>query len=171
PVGQASLGAVSFGQGANEFVATTVDPAGNPGALVSPCIVTVGNAPKVSWLSPLAKLNISNDTDSGTAGWQGSLSVQTDLANTGATIQFSTAAGNLGTPLAIDGTGKATSPVLTIADGASVTLTATTSDVPGRGVGVANQAVVVDTLPPNSLASLAATVPAALRRQTTFHLG
>jgi len=170
PVGQASLGAVSFGQGANEFVATTVDPAGNPGALVSPCIVTVGNAPKVSWVSPLAKLNIGNDTDSGASGWQGSLSVQTDLANTGATIQFSTGAGNLGTPVAIDGTGKATSPVLTIADGASVTLTATTSEVPGRGVGVANQTVVVDTLPPAAISGLAASVPPAKRRQTTFHL-
>jgi hypothetical protein len=170
-IGQAVLGPVAFGLGANIFVATAVDPAGNPGALVSPCTVTVGNPPIVTWSSPLAKLNISNDTDAATAGWQGTLSVQTDLAGVaGATIQFSTGAGNLGTPVAIDGTGKATSPVLTIADAVSVTLTATTSDVAGRGVGTANQTVVVDTLAPSAIANLAAGVPAALRRQTTFHL-
>jgi len=79
-IGHADLGQVAFGLGANTFVATTVDPAGNPGALASPCTVTVGNPPNVTWSSPLAKLNISNDTDGVTAGWQGTLSVQTDLA-------------------------------------------------------------------------------------------
>lgn len=171
-IGHADLGQVNFGLGANTFVATTIDPAGNPGALVSPCTVTVGNPPSVTWSSPLSKLNISNDTDGITTGWQGTLSVQTDLgAVTGATIQFSTGAGNLGAPIAIDGTGKATSPVLTIADAASVTLTATTSDIPGRGVGSAKQTVVVDTLAPSAIADLSATVPPALRRQTAFHVG
>jgi hypothetical protein len=170
-IGHADLGQVTFGLGENTLVATTVDPAGNPGALVSPCTVTVGNPPNVTWISPLAKLNISNDTDGVTAGWQGTLSVQTDLAGVaGATIQFSTDSGNLGTPVAIDGAGKATSPILTIADAASVTLTAATSDVSGRGVGTAQQAVVVDTLAPSAITDLSAVVPVALRRQTTFHL-
>ena len=171
-IGQANLGPVDFLLGANAVVATTVDPAGNPGALVSPCTVTVGNPPNVTWSSPLTNLNISNDTDPATAGWQGTLSVQTDLAGVaGATVQFSTGVGNnLGTPIAIDGTGKATSPVLSIADVASITLTATTSDVPGRGVGSAKQTVVVDTLAPSAIADLTAVVPAALRRQTTFHV-
>lgn len=172
-IGQANLGQVAFGLGANTFVATTTDPAGNPGALVSPCVVTVGNPPSVAFVTPSAtKLSISNDADPATAGWQGTLSVQTDVGGTaGATVQFSTGAGNLGTPVAIDGTGKATSPVLTIADSASVTLTATTSNIPGRGVGTAKQTVVVDTVAPGAVASFTATVPAALRRQTTFHLG
>jgi len=123
-IGQAVLGQVAFGLGENTFVATTVDPAGNPGALISPCTVTVGNPPNVTWTSPTANLNISNDTDSATAGWQGTLSVQTDLGGVaGATVQFSNSAGNLGSPVAVDGTGKATSPVLTIADAASVVLT------------------------------------------------
>jgi len=169
-IGQAVLGQVAFGLGENTFIATTVDPAGNPGALLSPCTVTVGNPPIVAWSSPVGNLNIANDGDGATAGWQGTLSVQTDLGGTAATVQFSTAAGALGTPVSIDGTGKATSPVLTIADAASVTLTATTSDVPGRGVGTAKQTVVVDTLAPSAIADLAAAVPAALRRQTTFHL-
>jgi len=170
-IGHVDLGQVVFGVGENTFVATAVDPAGNPGALVSPCTVTVGNPPKVTWSSPLSKLNIASDTDNVSVGWQGPLSVQTDLAGVaGATVQFSAGAVNLGAPIAVDGTGKATSPVLTIADAASVTLTATTSDVPGRGVGTAVQSVVVDTLAPSAIASVAATVPAALRRQTTFHL-
>lgn len=170
-IGHADLGQVTFGLGANTVVATTTDPAGNPGALVSPCIVTVGNPPSVTWSSPVANLNIASDGDNATAGWQGTLTVQTDLGGVaGATIQFSTGAGNLGTPVAIDGTGKATSPTLTIADAASVTLTATTSDIPGRGVGSAKQTLVVDTLAPSAITDLVASVPAALRRQTTFHL-
>lgn len=170
-IGQAYLGQVAFGLGANSFVATTVDPAGNPGALTAPCTVTVGNPPVVSWVSPSAtKLNVSNDATPGTAGWQGTLSVQTDVGGSGATVQFSTAAGNLGAPVAVDGTGKATSPVLTLDDAASLTLNATTSDVPGRGVGSAKLTVVVDTKAPSAIADLTAVVPPALRRQTTFHL-
>ncbi|HEY1537443.1 MAG TPA: integrin alpha, partial [Polyangiaceae bacterium] len=136
-----------------------------------PCTVTVGNPPVMSWLSPnVATLNASNDTDPTTDGWQGTLSVKTDLGGTGATVQFSTGAGDLGAPVAVDGTGKATTPVVTIPDGASVTLTATTSDVTGRGVGTISMTVVVDTLAPSAIADLTASVPAALRRQTTFHL-
>jgi len=171
-IGQASLGQVAFGLGANTFAATTVDPAGNPGSIVSPCTVTVGNPPNVAWVGPaVTKLNISNDADGATAGWQGTLSVQTDVGGSGATVQFSTVAGSLGAPVAIDATGKATSPVLTLTDAASLTLTATTSDVPGRGVGTAKLSVVVDTVPPSAIADLSAIVPPALRRQTTFHLG
>jgi len=172
PLGQAQLGPVTFGLGVNTFVATTVDPAGNPGALVSPCEVTVGNPPSVTWVSPsVSKLNISNDMDPSTGGWQGTLSVQTDIGGTGATIQFSTADGNLGAPVAVDGSGKATTPVVSLSDAASLTLTATTSDVPGRGVGTGKLSVVVDTLAPVAVTNFAATVPPAQRRQTTFHLG
>jgi hypothetical protein len=171
PLGQAPLGPVAFGLGVNTFVATTVDPAGNPGGLISPCEVTVGNPPNVAWVSPnVSKLNISNDTDPSTAGWQGTLTVQTDVGGSGATIQFSTADGNLGAPVAVDGSGKATSPVVSLSDAASVTLTATTSDVPGRGVGSGKLTAVVDTVAPVVVTSLTATVPPALRRQTTFHL-
>ena len=170
-LGQAPVGSVAFGLGVSTFVATTEDPAGNPGALVSPCNVTVGNPPTVSWLSPsTSKLNVSNDTDPATAGWQGTVSVQTDVGGSGATIQFSTATGPLGSPVPIDGTGKATS-VVSLADAASVTLTATTSDVAGRGIGTAKLSVTVDTLAPSAIANLVASVPPALRRQTTFHLG
>jgi len=171
-IGQANLGQIDFGLGANTFIATTVDPAGNPGALVTPCTVTVGNPPNVTWLAPaVSKLNISNDADGATAGWQGTLSVQTDVGGSGATVQFSTAAGNLGAPVPVDAAGKATSPVLTLADAASLTLSAITSDVPGRGVGSAKLSVVVDTVAPGAIADLSAIVPPALRRQTTFHLG
>ncbi|HYQ03675.1 MAG TPA: VCBS repeat-containing protein [Polyangiaceae bacterium] len=171
-LGQAPIGSVAFGLGVNTFVATTVDPAGNPGALITPCEVTVGNPPSVAWVSPTgSRLNILNDSDPSTDGWQGTLSVQTDIGGSGATIQFSTAAGNLGAPVAIDATGKATSPVVSLSDAAAVTLTATTSDVPGRGMGSAKLTVAVDTVAPAAVTSFAATVPPALRRQTTFHLG
>lgn len=170
-IGQANLGSATFSPGTNDVAATATDPAGNSGALVSPCVVTVGNPPVVSWLNPsTTKLNISNDSDPVTPGWQGTLSVQTDSAGTGATVQFSTAGGDLGAPVAVDGSGIATSPVLTLDDAASVTLTATTSDVPSRGIGTISKTVVVDTAVPNAIADLTASVPAALRRQTTFHL-
>lgn len=171
PIGHADLGPVAFGLGANEVVATTVDPAGNPGALQSPCTVTVGNPPVMSWISPsVSTLNISNDSDPATPGWQGTLSVQTDLGGTGATVQFSTGAGDLGSPIVVDASGKATTPVITIPDSGSVTLTATTSAAGARGVGTISLTVVVDTVAPPAIAGLTATVPAALRRQTTFHL-
>jgi VCBS repeat protein/FG-GAP repeat protein len=172
-LGQAPLGPVAFGLGVNTVVATTVDPAGNPGSLISPCNVTVGNPPNVAWVEPnVSKLNLSNDADPDTAGWQGALVVQTDVGGVGgATIQFSTASGNLGAPVAIDSSGKATSPVLSLTDAASLTLTATTSDVTGRGVGSAKLNVVVDTVAPSAITDLSAVVPPALRRQTTFHLG
>jgi FG-GAP-like repeat/FG-GAP repeat len=125
----------------------------------------------LSWLSPnTTKLNISSDTDLATPGWQGTLSVQTDVGGSGATVQFSTGAGNLGAPVAVNGSGVATSPVISIDDAAVVKLTATTSDVPSRGVGTVSQTVVVDTKAPSAIADLAASVPAALRRQTGFHL-
>jgi len=170
-IGQADLGLVAFGLGTNDVVATATDPAGNPTALVSPCVVTVGNAPVVSWLIPsTSKLNLANDSDPVAPGWQGTLSVQTDLAGTGATVQFSTGAGDLGAPVAVNGSGVATSQVITIDDAASVTFTATTSDVASRGVGTISKTVVVDTAVPSAITDLAASVPPALRRQTTFHL-
>jgi len=170
-IGHADLGQVAFGLGTNEVTATTVDPAGNAGALISPCIVTVGNPPILSWITPTigTNLNQSNDTDSATAGWQGTVSVQTDLAGTGATVQFSTAAGNLGSPVAVDGAGKATATV-SIPDGVAVVLTATTSSVASRGVGTLSQMLVVDTTIPSTITDVTPSVPAALRRQTTFHL-
>src|SRR6185369_9503327 len=132
----------------------------------------VPNGLVMTWLSPsIAKLNISNDADPLTSGWQGSLSVQTDLASTGATVQFSSDAGNLGAPVAVDATGKATLPSITLPDRPSLTLTATTSIVADRGVGTTSITVLVDTVQPGAIANLSASVPPELRRQTTFRLG
>jgi len=128
-------------------------------------------SPAVTWLSPsVPKLNISSDADPLSPGWQGSLSVQTDLAGTGATVQFSSQSGTLGGPVPVDSTGKATSLIVTLPDGPSVKLTATTSAVPGHESRTSSLTVLVDTLPPAAIADLAASVPAELRRQTAFRL-
>jgi len=127
--------------------------------------------PVLSWTSPsVTKLNVSNDSDPLVAGWQGYLVVQTALAGTGATVQFAAGSGNLGPPVAVDAGGKATSALVTIPDAPSVTLTATTSSVPGRGIRSTSLTVLVDTLPPPAIGNLAASVPPELRRQTTFRL-
>jgi hypothetical protein len=63
----------------------------------------------------------------------------------------------------------ATAANVTIQDGASVTITATTSDIPGRGVGTASlSGMVVDTIVPGDVTGLSVSVTD--RRQTTFHL-
>lgn len=171
----ASLGTVTFEQGVNQVAATVTEPSGNAAALPSPCAVTVGNPPIVTWVSPPAAttgLGRGDDGDPATAGWQGDLSVHTDLAGVaGATVQFSTnPGGNLGAPVAVNASGDATLTGVTIPEGASVQLTARTSDVPERGVGVATLTLVVDTAAPAAIASITATVPPDKRRQTTFRL-
>ena len=163
------FGTVAFATGTSEVVATTSEPSGNAGALQSPCTVTVGNPPVVTWTSPAAtsKLNAASDAAPATPGWQGTLTVHTDLAGVaGATVQFATDAGNLGSPVAIDASGDA-SLSASLPDG-TTQLVATTSSAPGRGQGSGLIAVTVDTSVPSTVSSLVATVKS--RRATSFHL-
>lgn len=173
-VGVVSFGPVTFAQGQNTVTATTVDPAGNPGALKSPCVVTVGNPPIVTWVSPApsASLNATSDGAPGTVGWQGTVTVQTDLGGTGATVDFSYECGatqkSLGTGVAINASGVATLAGVTLDDCPSAKIIATTSNVAGKGVGTASLTKLIDTLVPSAPTGLAAAVTS--RRGTTFGL-
>ena len=172
--GRVDCGNVTFDVGDNDVAATATEPSGNTGALQSPCTVTVGNPPVVTWTSPTAttQLNASTDGDSSTAGWQGTLTVQTDVGGSGGTVQFSTDVGgtvaNLGSPVNINASGVATLANQTIPEGDPVKIIATTSNIPGRGVGTATLTKTVDVVVPGAATGLAATVKD--RRQTTFHL-
>lgn len=173
-LGFSAFGNVTFKQGANTVVATTTEPAGNTGALKTPCTVTVGDPPVVTWTSPTqaSAFNASTDGNSGTAGWQGSLSVQTNVGGSGGTITFKVDCGGTVTTLgtvSIDGGGAATLASATLPECASATITAETSNIPGKGVGTASLAnKPIDTVAPGAATALAAVVKE--RRATSFTL-
>jgi hypothetical protein len=168
------LGNVTFGVGDNAITATATDPAGNAGSLPASCTLTVGNPPIVTWISPApatTQLNYASDSDHVTAGWQGTLQVQTDLGGTAETVQFmSDVGGNIGAPVAVDAAGVATLVVavpLAVPEGAVVKLTAQTSSTT-RGVGSSTLVLAVDTLVPAAITDLSAAVLS--RRETSFQL-
>lgn len=167
---------VAFAQGSNEVQGSVTEPSGNNSHLPSSCTVTVGNPPVVSWVAPAAgttQLNASTDGDTGAAGWQGALQACVDAATVSAdpstTIQFSTDLGGaIGTPLTIDGSGCVSLPSATVPEGDAVKLVATTSNVPGKGVGTATLALTVDMTAPDAVTGLAASI--LDRRQTKFRV-
>ncbi|MCC6652917.1 MAG: FG-GAP repeat protein [Candidatus Eisenbacteria bacterium] len=173
-LGFSSFGNVTFKQGTNDVVATTTEPVGNTGALKSPCSVTVGNPPIVTWTSPTlaTALNAATDGNSGTAGWQGTLSVQTNVGGSGGTVTFKVNCGGTVTTLGtsnIDGAGVATLANATLPECASATITAETSNIAGKGVGTASLAnKPVDTVVPGAPTGLAVAVKD--RRATSFTL-
>lgn len=172
--GFASFGNVTFKVGTNSVVATTTKPSGNVGALQSPCVVTVGNPPVVSWVTPTqaSLFNVATDGSSGIAGWQGTLTVQTDVGGSGGTVTFKLDCGGTVTTIGtsnIDSSGVATLANATLPDCALGTLTAETSNISGKGVGTASLSnKVIDTVVPNAPTGLAAAVKD--RRATTFQL-
>jgi hypothetical protein len=169
--GLVSIGTVTFELGNNDVSAVASEPSGNTGALVQPCVVKVGNTPIVTWVNPTAAslMNATTDADAATPGWQGTLTVKTDVGGTGATVTFDVNGTALpGGTVPVDAAGNASLTNATVPDGAAVTLTATTSDVAGKGVGSATLTKVVDTIAPSAPTGLAATVKD--RRATTFAL-
>lgn len=169
-----SLGPVTFQQGSNAVAATATEPSGNTGALKSPCAVSVGDPPLVTWVAPTAAsaMNASTDGNAGTAGWQGTLTVQTDIGGSGATVTFELDCGgtvtNIGTAN-VNGAGVATLANATVPEcPAGGKLTAKTSSLPSKGVGTATLTKVVDTIVPGAPTALAASVK--IRRATTFGL-
>jgi len=176
----ATFGTVTFSLGVNQVTATATDAAGNAGALMSPCTVTVGTPPVVTFTGPTPSNTLcASTTTTGTcvadgdgtmSGWQGTVGVSVTVmgapATTG-TVTFTAGAANLGTAN-IDGTGHAQLTGVTIPDGKSVTLTAVTSDIGGNGTGIAAETLVVDTIVPDMIGTLNAAVLS--RRQTSFHL-
>jgi len=171
--GVVNVGDFTFALGANQVAATTTEPAGNSGALQSPCTVTVGNPPVVTWTAPTTstQLNAATDGAPGTSGWQGTLTVQTDVGGTGATVTFEVDCGGTVTPLGtvnVDAGGVASLPAATLPECSSAKITAKTSSVTGKGVGTATLTKPVDTVVPGAPTGFAAAVKD--RRQTSFAL-
>ncbi|MCK6533011.1 MAG: FG-GAP-like repeat-containing protein [Polyangiaceae bacterium] len=165
---------VTFKVGSNDIAATTTEPSGNTAALKTPCAAMVGNPPVVTWTAPTqsSALNASTDGDGGTAGWQGAVSVQTDIGGSGATVTFTVTCGATETTLGtanVNASGVASLANVTLPECGSATLKATTSSVAGKGVGTSSLAnKVVDTVAPSAATGITATVKD--RRATSFTL-
>src|SRR5262249_44092828 len=146
----------------------------------------VGSAPVVTFNTPtsgqiLCPVGSSTpgcvqDGDAGMAGWQGALTVHVTgdgqpLTSGNVTFTYTVGGGApvmLGTgPVALDGSGNASLPSETLPEG-SVTITATTNNIPNRGVGTGTANVTVDMAPPSAPASLTATI--VDRRRTSIQL-
>jgi hypothetical protein len=141
---------------------------------------TASSLPAVAFTTPAPGQNLCSagstfstcvpDADMAMVGWQGSLAVHVTAGGmpvSGVAVTFSTGATTLGMPT-LDANGNAQLAV-TLADGAAVTITARTADVPGFGVGMATITVVVDTTVPTA-APTALTATLMDRRQTSFQL-
>jgi FG-GAP repeat/Fibronectin type III domain/FG-GAP-like repeat len=178
--GVATFTSVSFALGSNTMTAVAADPAGNTTALQPiPCPVTVGAAPAVTFKAPApgqqlcaagsASAICINDANAGVSGWQGSLIANVTgggSAITSGSVAFSIGATSLGSA-PLDSNGNAQLDNVTLSDG-FVTLTATSDDVPGRGVGTGSVTVLVDTGPPSAPTGLTATL--LNRRNTSYQL-
>jgi FG-GAP repeat len=177
--GSAVFGNVIFKIGSSTVSVTATEPSGNSSGLItSPCTVVVGQVPVVTFTSPASGSNLcaAGNTSptcvtdgGGAAGWQGDLSVSVTLngvaVNTG-TVTFALNGTNLGVANIV--AGIATLANQTIADAASATITATTSDLGGTGVGLATLTAVVDTTSPDALGTVTAAVES--RRGTSFRV-
>ena len=171
----ATFSAVVFGLGTNDVSSTFTEPSGNSGALTSPCRVTVGNVPVVTWISPApstTKLNLA--TDGGVAaGWQGQIQVKVEtdsLPAAGVNVSFKL--NNILVVQAItDAGGFATVASATLTDAQVATLLAETDSVPSFGVGSGSiGGLTIDTTKPSAVSSVAVSVPAAERRTTKMKL-
>ena len=103
-----------------------------------------------------------DDNDTGTSGWQGTLAVHVTSGGSnvvGSLITFTDGATIFGSATT-DTNGNAQIAGISIAEGAQ-TLTATTDNVPGAGVGTVNANVTVDTIPPNPPTGLSAEIPSS----------
>ncbi|HEY2904079.1 MAG TPA: hypothetical protein VGL59_26055 [Polyangia bacterium] len=161
--GAATFTTVAFDQGQNNLTAVATDPAGNTNTLApAPCTITVGGSPVVTFTTPLVSNSLCpngsavagclDDTNTGTAGWQGSITAHATVGGVplGSTnVTFTIGATTLGTAM-LNVNGDATLAITTniVPEGSAVTFTATTDNVPAHGVGVGTVTVDVDTLPP-----------------------
>lgn len=173
--GRVRFSGVTLQQGVTNASATVTEPSGNAFSLGTPCQITVGNPPTITIKSPAANalLNVANDGDATTAGWQGTVSACIDAASLAAsptaTLAFSTDVGGpLGAAAQVDGSGCVTLTGVTLPDSDHLQLQVQSSDVAGRGVGTVTETLVVDTIVPNPPLDLFADV--ANRRQTSFTL-
>ncbi|HEX3902970.1 MAG TPA: fibronectin type III domain-containing protein, partial [Polyangia bacterium] len=176
--GVATFGSVAFAEGQNALVATESDPAGNATVLAT-CTVTIGAAPVVTFTTPTAgallcpsgdaTVGCIDDINTGTAGWQGTLTVTVMASGvpvSGSVVTFTDGATTFGTATTDVG-GTATLTPVTVAEGTQ-TIVATTDNVPSAGVGSGSVTVKVDTTPPNAPTNLTALV--LDRRKTSMQL-
>lgn len=178
--GAVTFSGVSFALGETDLTAVATDKAGNTGSLSQPCAVTVGTPPVVTFTAPAGTKNLCAngttattcvaDADAVTAGWQGPLTVSVTVSGQPATSGTVTFTASSATPTTL-GTanitnGVATLPTVTIPDGSSVTITATTSSLGVNGVGMASKMVVVATTTPAAPTNLQVVIKD--RRQTTL---
>ncbi|EFK96804.1 lysyl endopeptidase precursor [sediment metagenome] len=180
-LGTVEIQNVTFPLGTNTVAAYVEEPAGNIGRTPTPCTVTVGDVPTVTWQTPVQGSKLAASTTTGTGvipdgdsvapNWQGTLRVCTNIdmaANPGATVQFSTnLLGDIGSPVALDGSGCAERPNTDLPESDVLVLTATTSTI-GAFTGSASITVPVDATIPSTPTELTPTV--LDRRQTSFHL-
>jgi FG-GAP-like repeat/FG-GAP repeat len=172
--GVATFPGVALAEGLNNLTVTASDPAGNATIMTpDPCAVTVGAAPVVTFTSPtngavLCPFNppasdpnhnpyhalaCVDDTDTATAGWQGTLTVSVSvggslLVNATDLVTFTLGSTVLGSAN-LDGTGHAHIDNVTIPEGVQ-TIVATTGTIANAGVGSGSVTVTADTLPPNA---------------------
>jgi hypothetical protein len=176
--GVATFSNVAFTVGQNDVSATEDDPAGNETDMTPvPCLVTIGAAPVVTFTAPVPNSVLCpstatltgciDDTDPATPGWQGTLGVHV-VANgapvVGTVVTFTIGATVLGST-ATNSSGDAQISNVTLPEGVD-TITATTDNVPGAGVGVGTLNVTVDTVAPNAPTGLSVSVTD--RRRTTM---
>lgn len=179
---QCTLSDVPLKVGQSTLAVRVTEPSGNYRGIAG-CTVDVGQnpPPTVTWQAPLSTSVLTApgngttgaivDGNTSTAGWQGTLTVCTDLdsnSRTGVTVQFTANGTNIGDPVAVSSsTGCATLTNATVPEGAAVALKATTS-AGANGSGSATITVPVDVTVPAVPESFQAAVKN--RRETSFAL-
>ncbi len=153
---------LQFFAGSTALRLSATDPAGNNGLTSGTCTIEVGNPPTLAFTSPMAGATYTTRT--------ANITLSTDAPN-GTNVNLTI---NGGAPIAgTVGGGMVTFGGVMLPEGDAVNLTATTADVPGRGVGMASVTVVVDTGIPTAPAALVSTIPTtprSARRAGTMRL-
>jgi hypothetical protein len=180
--GVATFSAVDFNPGQNDVTATEDDPAGNRTTFATvPCTVFIGSAPVVTFSTPTSgqilcamgstTAGCVQDADGSSAGWQGPITVHVTGDGqpiVGTNVSFSANAMSIGMATT-DSNGNATiGPTGIMLPEGSVTITATTDNIPNRGVGTGTAVVTVDLVPPTAPPDITVTVTD--RRRTTMRL-
>lgn len=157
---------VQLAAGTNRLTASTTDPAGNAATTDGNCAIEVGNPPTLQFTSPTAmqRFNV-------TTGATANITLRTDApAGTEVTLTIN---GGMSRTATVDGSGNATFSGVVLPQGDVVALAARTANVAGRGVGMANITVLVDTAAPTAptmMAGAVPTSPASARRAGTVRL-
>ena len=180
--GVATFAAVDFDPGQNDVTATETDPAGNMTTFATvPCSVTIGSAPVVTFTTPTAGQILCPigstmpgcipDTDSSTAGWQGTVTVHVTGDGqpiTSGNVTFTDRRDDARDAAPRRSTRTATPRSRRHAARGTITIVATTDNIPNRGVGTGSVTVTVDLGQPAAPTGLTAAI--ADRRQTSMQL-